>query len=117
VFAALLAAGTSASHHSQGLLGPYLFIGYAFVTSSPASFEPPPHRSRLDQAFGLRKVLTDSAPAPAEVAAAPLWQMPPTAAPGDLAYSAAMFGAAHIRWQAAPRTLVSPLRTATAGSW
>ena len=70
------------------------------MTSSPASSEPPPHRSRLDQAFGLRKVLTDSAPAPAEVAAAPLWQMPPTAAPGDLAYMRVLVAACQRMWAA-----------------
>jgi hypothetical protein len=55
---------------------------------------------RPDQASGLRHVLTDSTPAPPEASARPLVQMPPTAAPHDLAYTRALVAACQRMWAA-----------------
>ena len=74
------------STHKPGLFGSYFLLGYALMTSFPASPEPPPNRLRADQVSGRRHLLTDSS-APSEAAARPLWQMPPTAAACDLAYT------------------------------
>ena len=63
------------------------------MTSSPPSPDPPPNRSRPDRAFGLRPILPDSAPAPAEVTAPPVVQMPATGAPRELAYTTALVAA------------------------
>ena len=62
--------------------------------------EPRSDRLRPDQASGPRHVLTDSALAPAEVAAKPLVQMPPTAAACDLAYTTALVAACQRMWAA-----------------
>jgi hypothetical protein len=61
--------------------------------------EPRSDRLRADQVSGLRQVLTDS-PAPSEAAARSLWQMPPTAAPQDLAYARALVAACQRMWAA-----------------
>jgi hypothetical protein len=55
--------------------------------------EPRSDRLRPDQASGPRQVLTGSAPAPPEAAARSLWQMPPTAAACDLAFTRALVAA------------------------
>ena len=88
--AALFAAATGEQCHSQDFFGPYFLKGYAIMTSSPPSPERPPNRLRPDHASGPRQILTDSASAPAELAAQPLLQMPPTAAACDLAYTTAL---------------------------
>jgi hypothetical protein len=62
--------------------------------------EPRSDRLRPGQASGPRHVLTDSALAPAEVAAQPLVQMPPTAAACDLAYTTALVAACQRMWAA-----------------
>jgi hypothetical protein len=58
--------------------------------SPPLPSPEPPNRLRPDQASGPQHFLTDSTPAPPEAAARPLWQMPLTAAPQDLAYTTAL---------------------------
>ena len=88
--------GTGEQRHSQDLLGSYVLIGYALMTPP----EPPSHRLRPDQASGPRHVLTDSTPAPPEADARPLVQMPPTAAPRDLAYTTALLAACRRMWTA-----------------
>jgi hypothetical protein len=76
------------------------------MTSLPASPEPPHNRLRADQVSGLRHVLTDS-PAPSEAAARPLWQMPPTAAPCDLAYARALAAVSQRIWAASDVALMT----------
>ncbi len=90
MFAALLAAGTGEQASQPGLLGPYFFLGYALMTSSSLSPEPPANRLRPNHASGPRQILTNSAPAPLEATARPLVQMPATGALGDLAYTRAL---------------------------
>jgi hypothetical protein len=75
------------------MLGPYVLIGYALMTPPLPSPEPASSRLRPDPASGPEHVLTDSTPARPEAAAGPLVQMPPTAAPGDLAYTRALLAA------------------------
>jgi hypothetical protein len=65
--------------------------------------QPPSHHLRPDQVSRSRQVLTESAPAPPEVATRPLVQMPTTAAPRDLAYTRALVAACQ-RMGAAPDT-------------
>jgi ANTAR domain len=62
--------------------------------------EPRSDRLRPDQASGPRQVLTDSAPAPPAAATRSLWQMPPTAAPHELAYTTALVAACQRMWAA-----------------
>ena len=62
--------------------------------------ELPSNRLRPGQVSGPRHVLTDSAPAPPEVATRPLVQMPPTAASRDLAYTRALAAACQRMWAA-----------------
>ena len=62
--------------------------------------ELPSNRLRPGQLSGPRQVLTDSAPALPEAAAPPLAEMPPTAAPGDLAYTRALAAASQRMWAA-----------------
>ena len=62
--------------------------------------ELPSNRLRPGQVSGPRHVLTDSAPAPPEVAARPLVQMPPSAASRDLAYTRALAAASQRMWAA-----------------
>ena len=62
--------------------------------------ELPSNRLRPGQVSGPRHVLTDSAPAPPEVATRPLVQMPPTAASRDLAYTRALAAASQRMWAA-----------------
>src|SRR4029453_19666538 len=78
-------AAARARSPQPGLLGPYVLIGYPLMTPPLSSPEPPHSRLRPDRASGSRQVLTNSSPAPLE-AATPLVQMPPAAAPRDLAY-------------------------------
>jgi hypothetical protein len=68
--------------------------------SPPLPSPEPPNRLRPDQASGPQHVLTDSTPAPPEAAARPLWQMPLTAAPQDLAYTTALAAACRRMWAA-----------------
>ena len=67
---------------------------------TPLLPEPRSDRLRPVQASGPRHVLTDSAPALPEAAAPPLAEMPPTAAPGDLAYTRALAAASQRMWAA-----------------
>jgi ANTAR domain len=60
----------------------------------------PPNGSRPDQVSSPRQVLIDSAPAPPEATARPLVQIPPTAAPRDLAYTRALAAASKRMWAA-----------------
>jgi hypothetical protein len=92
--------GHGEHHHSQDYFGPYFLKGYAIMTSSPPSPDPPPNLSRPDRAFGLRPILPDSAPAPAGVTAPPVVQMPATGAPRDLAYTTALVAAYQRMWVA-----------------
>jgi hypothetical protein len=62
--------------------------------------ELPSNRLRPGRVSGPRHVLTDSAPALPEVATRPLVQMPPTAAPRDLAYTRALAAACQRMWAA-----------------
>ena len=62
--------------------------------------ELPSNGLRPGQVSGPRHVLTDSAPALPEVATRPLVQMPPTAAPRDLAYTRALAAACQRMWAA-----------------
>ena len=62
--------------------------------------ELPSNRLRPGQVSGPRHVLTDSAPAPPEVATRPLVQMPPTAASRDLTYTRALAAASQRMWAA-----------------
>jgi hypothetical protein len=75
-----------------------LLSGYALMTlpSPESSF----NRLRPDQVSGPRHVLTDSAPAPPEVATRILGEMPPTAASRDLAYTRALAAASQRMWAA-----------------
>ena len=98
MFAALLAAGTGEQHHSQDCLGRFP-KGYANMASPLPSPEPPPGL-RPDHASGTRQVLTDSAPTSREAPARPLWQMPRTAAPHDLAFTTALVAACQRMWAA-----------------
>jgi hypothetical protein len=70
------------------------------MTPPLPSREPPSNRLRPDQLSGPRHVLTDSTPAPPEAAAPQLGQMPPTAAPRDLAYTTALVAACRRMWAA-----------------
>jgi hypothetical protein len=70
------------------------------MTPPLPSPEPPSNRLRPDQVSGPQHVLTDSAPALPEAAAGPLVQMPPTAAPRDLAYTTALVAACQRMWAA-----------------
>jgi hypothetical protein len=70
------------------------------MTPPLPSPEPPSNRLRPDQVSGPQHVLTDSAPARPEAAAGPLVQMPPTAAPRDLAYTTALVAACQRMWAA-----------------
>jgi hypothetical protein len=83
-----------------GLLGSYVLIGYALMSPPLPSPEPPSNRLRPDRAPGPQHVLTDSTPAPPEAAARPLWLMPLTAAPRDLAYTTALAAACQRMWAA-----------------
>jgi hypothetical protein len=68
------------------------------MTSYPPSPEPLSNRIQPDWVSGPRHVLTDSAPP--EAAAPQLRQLPPTAAPPDLAYTTALLAACQRMWAA-----------------
>jgi len=70
------------------------------MTPPLPSPEPSSTRLRPNQVSGPRHVLTDLTPAPPEAAARPLVQMPPTAAPRDLAYVTALVAACQRMWAA-----------------
>jgi hypothetical protein len=70
------------------------------MISSQTSSEPSANRLPPNHATGPHQILTDSAPGPPKAAARPLWQMPPTAAPQDLAYTTALVAACQRMWAA-----------------
>jgi hypothetical protein len=62
--------------------------------------EPRSNGLRPDQTSGPRQVLTESAPALPAAAPRPIVQMPPTAAPRDLAYTTALVAVCRRMWAA-----------------
>ncbi|HEX6758817.1 MAG TPA: hypothetical protein VF086_10485, partial [Propionibacteriaceae bacterium] len=70
------------------------------MTPPLPSPEPGSNRLPPELTSSPLQVLTDSAPAPPAAAARPIVQMPPTAAPRDLAYTRALVAACQRMWAA-----------------